>query len=323
MRRFIQKLILFLLPFVAGIGYLFLGPFDKDYGYDYMLESCGKRDFLYHRIFEDPTPVDVAFLGSSQTMCGLNDSLLEVLLSERIGKKTGVANLGFCRPGRSLHYAILKDLLKKHTPHLVIIEVRDKEDRFSHPDFPFIADPVDLFFPVFFFNQRYPESLVDAAECRFNYRKSRMLKYPQAGTGMEADHRYGFIYSELIADTVELKRRLEKKVKSIGRVKGNGFFSEIEDRITYRFPRETLKRTVRLAENAGVQVRFLYMRPYGSPVAEPGNLDLYLQLAPVLHPPDSLFLDPAAWLDFEHVNGPGAKALTEWLAEKLADSEDW
>ena len=148
---------------LTGLWLVFFLPYDKQYGYHCLLESCGRRVWNYSRIFENKNPVDVAFIGSSRTICAVQDSLLENILPQ----PTQFVNLGFCRYGRSLHYAFVKDLLSRHQPACVVLEVNEKESRFSHPDFPYVADGRDLIFPVF--RQGYLQQLVMGVQARFEF----------------------------------------------------------------------------------------------------------------------------------------------------------
>ena len=131
---------------MLGLAVVLILPYNKQFGYNRMLESCSRGDWLYQRIFKNEIPVDIAFIGSSRTICAVNDSLLESYLGVH------VANLAFCRYGRSLHYSLFKDLLRKKTPEMVVLEIRAEESRFGHPDFAHIADMEDLLLPVSYKN---------------------------------------------------------------------------------------------------------------------------------------------------------------------------
>src|SRR5687767_9647068 len=111
MRKFILHTTLFLLPLLAGATIIFFLPTDRKRSYHYLTKDCeGRGAWMYRRIFERPEPVDVAFLGSSHTINGINDTLINQQL---IGKKMTACNLGYCRLGRDLQLVLIKHLIEQ------------------------------------------------------------------------------------------------------------------------------------------------------------------------------------------------------------------
>ena len=147
MRKLILHINLFLLPLFL---LLLVIPVDKRQKFVGLEADCYNHGIWVHdRIFHSQTPIDIAFLGSSHTICGVDDGFL----SEKI-EGLEVANLGYCRLGRNLNYVLLKELVSQNEVQQIIIEVREKEDRFSHPIFPYMARSEDVMLPKLFFNQK-------------------------------------------------------------------------------------------------------------------------------------------------------------------------
>ena len=116
-----KRVSLFLLLLAGSFSVVLLLPFDKQYGYNQMLKSCDKGNWIYSRIFLNKTPIDVAFIGTSHTDCGVDDELLETLIKKQTGDTLHIANFGFCRFGRTLYYAVIKYMLKYHHSKMFVL----------------------------------------------------------------------------------------------------------------------------------------------------------------------------------------------------------
>src|SRR5688500_10631219 len=123
MKAFLVRFSIFLLTLVAGACAVFVLPYDREYGYRTMFPGCGEQGrWIYNRIFVNPKNIDVAFIGTSHMMGAVQDSLINELLRKK-GSSIEVANLGFCRGGRDLHYEIVKDILRHKKVKLLVVEV--------------------------------------------------------------------------------------------------------------------------------------------------------------------------------------------------------
>ena len=84
--------------------------------------------WIYERIHYDPTPIDVAFVGTSHTLNGMDGGrVAEILarsgLREANGGCVTVANLAVPEYGRNLHWLIGKELLSTRPVKVLVIEV--------------------------------------------------------------------------------------------------------------------------------------------------------------------------------------------------------
>ena len=193
MKSFLRKFGLFILPFLGGICVLFLTPYDPGFGFYQIENHCRNGHWLYHQIYHSPHNIDIAFLGTSRTMCALNDGRLEQQLNKQTATDTRIANMGFARPGRTFQYALAKHLLQQHKPELLVLEVRTFEDRFSHMDFPYIAETEDVLLADLLVNQRYVSDVFTAGKLRFLYWKERLLREQRNIDSADVNRSHSFI----------------------------------------------------------------------------------------------------------------------------------
>ena len=100
--------------------------------------------WIYERIHDDPTPIDVAVVGTSRAQDGVSPVVLQDELSRRLGRPIHVADFGMVEKGRNLHYAIVKDLLATRPEvKLVIVQVEGTAP-WGHPLFRYLADDWDV-----------------------------------------------------------------------------------------------------------------------------------------------------------------------------------
>ena len=204
MKIAISKILLFLIPFIVVVITLIVLPVSKDFGYHFIKGNCYNHGaWLYDRIFENETPVDIVFLGSSKTLHGINEKVIETKINERTGKNINVVNFGYCQLGRNFLYSILKDLLKHKNPKLVFIEISEDESRSTHNSYPYIADSKDLVFSHLF-NQYYLPDLFRGIVLRWEFYKTKLI------FGIEEKtpnlYNYGYAGSNRITIDYEIER---------------------------------------------------------------------------------------------------------------------
>ena len=118
MLKFTFKIAVFILVLFITI---LQWPISKERMYKRLQNDCyGYAGWIYDRIYTNPNPVDIAFVGSSHTINGVDDKLIN---SKIQGKQ--VTNFGYCRPGRNLDYLMVRDLIEKKHPELIILEMRE------------------------------------------------------------------------------------------------------------------------------------------------------------------------------------------------------
>lgn len=180
-RKVLNSILILLLPALLVVTGMFIAPFDKQFGYAFMQDNCMRKSkWIYNRLFEDNNKIDIAFVGTSHTIDAINEDIVRhALLSS--GVKQEPANLGYCRIGRNMDYAIIKDLVKNKKPEMVVLEVREKENRDGHPDFGYIADGRNVLAPVMFFNDNYFSDLYNGIVVRAEILKGKIIDRNRGG----------------------------------------------------------------------------------------------------------------------------------------------
>ncbi|MEO0473842.1 MAG: hypothetical protein AAF206_29810 [Bacteroidota bacterium] len=297
---------LFLLPFFLGAIMLFILPYDPAFGYTAIDGHCRNGNWMYQRIFQSEVAIDVALIGSSQTMCGVNDSLLDVLLPNM-----RVANLGYCRRGRSLHYAIIEQLMAHKQPSWIILEINPEEDRFSHINFPYIANSEDVLTAPL--NQRYMQDIWTALQQRFLFwRKKLNGKWQEKHQTAIANHSYLPAGPAAVLDPSRVKgdgRLLQKPLDGFG---------QTEYDFSMRLPLYYLQKIADLCRERDIKLGFLYLPSrHHHPEQLPLEQQKYAEWGKVLIPPQEIIQAENSWMDPHHFNDIGSDKLSRWLAKEL------
>ncbi len=305
MLKFYRNISLFLLPVFL---LLVLLPVSKQAKFQGLKNDCFNHgSWIYDRIFRQKKATDLIFLGSSKTINGIDDKLIEAKLFKH---QLTVANLGYCRLGRNFSYALLKEVLDKKQVTHVVLEVREKEDRYSHPIFPYIARTEDVLFPNPFFNR---DILADIwTHFAYKIALSQDILYTYSPTIPVQSEVFG--YSSL-KDTADLELLRTHQTKQLQQQANP---NNLERSFYLCYPRIYLQKIHQLCEQRGITLTFLYLPSYGSRFDQPSEMATYQQYGAVLIPPDTILQEPAYWYDVEHFNQTGAAALSLWLAKELA-----
>jgi len=145
---FLNSLILF-LPFILALIFL---PVNKRFFYQGLKDDCSNHaTWIYDRLYNNSKPMDIVFMGSSKTINGINDQLI----GDTLNNGMGVINMGYCRLGNNLYYSFLKELIEVRKIKVLVMEVREDENRYSHPVFPYLASFSDVVCAPVLFNKNY------------------------------------------------------------------------------------------------------------------------------------------------------------------------
>jgi len=295
---------------------LLLLPIDKKYQYAFVKNACSlKSNYIYHRIYEDTLPIDVVFLGSSHTMCGINDSIVQQVLDDH-GLHLQVSNMGFCRLGRDMEYVIFKDLLRHKKPKMLVLEVRQEEPELSHPDFGYIADLRDVIGAPLIINRSFFPDLLHAYMVRLNYNRD-LLSRKDYNAPYEAPH-LAFLQKNIIADTSVLYAG--------ARFRWQRYYSHTRpawgDRIMTRYPKSYVSMIMDLAKSNHIKVVMLYIPNFGYPYHKPKELAYYQEIANVILMPNSFFDNEKYWMEDEHLNTSAAAILSDSVGHYIAGHLD-
>ncbi len=302
MPALLKKLLLFLLPLLL---LLVLWPIDARWRFQGLKDDCFNHGiWIYDRIHSHPKPIDLAFLGSSRSLNGINDQLI----SSQWGDREAV-NLAYCRFGRNLTLVLLKELLSEQPIKTLVVEVRETEDRYSHPVFPFMAATKEVLLPNPIFNKQVVSDMWVHLAYKVELLQDQL--YRQEPAAVLQTEAYGFASPADTADPAVLEearqRRLQPKAP----------LSDFENNFHMQFPRRYLKKVADLCRKNNIELVFLYLPAYGDPRKLPNEHATYLQYGKLLLPPAHILSPTTHWCDENHLNQTGAAALSQWLVTAL------
>lgn len=289
------------------VVYLFAAPFDKEFGYHIIKNNCyDHAAWMYNRMKSD-VGMDVVFIGSSRTIHAIPDSLMEKHIQVQDEKDAHIVNFGYCRFGRNFDFEVVKDLLESKRISILVLEIREDEDQYSHPDFPYIADAHDVLNPVFF-NQKYFNDIITALKVRIEFQKSRLSIRPQSAyTSSMKQTLFGYGSSDKILDADQLSAIAPDEEADT---------SSLLREVKMNFPKYFITKIVSIAKEHHVEIYFLYLPGYSRIPSVPKELVFYNKLGTVLIPPSEIFSTASNFIDENHLNDSGSGKLAVWLLQQ-------
>src|SRR3954471_5395782 len=101
-------------------------PVSEEVRYASLRDDAEGLRWVHERIMRSREPIDVAFIGTSHTLMGVDDQSIQRQLA-LAAKTVNVVNLGVIWAGRDLHLLITRELLARKKPKLVVIEINEHE----------------------------------------------------------------------------------------------------------------------------------------------------------------------------------------------------
>ena len=307
MKQILLKIALFFSLLAIPLVTLFILPYSEEFAYHYIQHDCYNHGaWIYDRIVHNPAPIDIAFIGSSHSIHAYQDKKIE----EMLGADYHLANLGYCRYGRNLEYALVRMLLERKTPKLIVIEVHEDEEKNSHDIFPYLAKTNDLLLTPAPVNRDYFSDLFYGASARLEYFKA---KYIFRKIYLDpSPELYGYAATERNVSPEELRENQTAWQKR----RGSNPIQALE-KIQMKYPLTYLEKTITLIKERNIPFLFVYLPEYGSKQTSPKYAAYYQNLAPMLIPPQSILNDTSNWMDASHLNDKGSELLSKWMAEQL------
>ncbi len=113
---------------------------DNEYQRWQLLAHTSQRRvlWLYQRLHYDPTPVDVALIGTSRMGAAVDVPRLARELAGA-GRPATVLDLSLPESGRDLHWVLAQQLFATKRPKLLILGVIEQPARTGHPGFKYLA----------------------------------------------------------------------------------------------------------------------------------------------------------------------------------------
>jgi hypothetical protein len=321
-------LLIFLVSALAATCGMILLPHDKYLRYQSLNDHQAPNSYwIYERIHNDPTPIDIAFIGTSRTGRAIYTQGLQEALAAR-GVNVHAVNFHIVKAGRNMHYAIAKELLEHRKVKVLVLEMTELEDRKPHPDFIFLADSADVVLAPMFINIRYFADLARLPGRQVDLFLNTQLQHtgwltpdfvppPYQGPNLDENEylvtldgvRHSLSYSHTFAEMEAMRLQQEASVTP-------AVFPASLEWLEYRYPRYYIERIFELAARNGTKVVFLYLPRYGGPSVPPPYEHVYAGRAGLINPWTAV-QDFRIWGDDTHFNWAGSKLVTEAVAEGL------
>ncbi|HEX2900908.1 MAG TPA: hypothetical protein VHS96_14400, partial [Bacteroidia bacterium] len=319
MRKFLRNILLFGLPFGVLLGWLLASSPGRAYSYNMIQKDCRTGGWMFRRLHESPAPVDVAFVGTSKTMCDINDSLLQHRLRTEHGREMQVANFGVCRLGENLHWLLARDLFAQKHPRYLVVEVSTEMATNSHFHFPYLAASKDVLGAPLWANSDYLSDLTQLCWNRLVYQREHLLGIDRKFEDYLNDslHSFMVVANDIVADSAEMARVKTRRQKNLSQALPSGPARWVYD-AAVRPAKHYFRSMADLCRQNGAGIIFLYLPEYGTPTRSPQELAFFQEMGPVWIPPDSIFGNPSLHMDHSHLNMHGARKLSDWLTANLA-----
>jgi hypothetical protein len=301
-------------------------------------EAYARLGWAYERIHYDRTPIDIAFIGTSHTMNGIDaQAVADEVAGKGIrspgGRCLTATNFSIPSYGRNLHWSIARELLETRRPGTLVIEVLENETRKPHPLFSHIATERDIITAPKLININYLADLI-----RLPYRQLSLFVESVAPSqfGLKA----GFDPARYDGSTVDnthmvnvdgkaltppLTRvmdpeKLDKEAAGLRAAKDLNMLPERLAAYEYAVPRAYVDKILALARQTGTRVYLLYLPGYGKP-PRPFDMSFYPADIKMLSLND-LLAERAYWHDVHHVNAQGAAVVSRRIGDLLAGERD-
>jgi len=109
-------LLLLASPWLAGKRFI---P-DREQAYLGQGSSFGPFPWIHHQIFDESSAIDIAFVGSSHLLCGIDTPYVQQKLSDELGQNKVVRTICWGGSDFDALYFITKDLLEKRKVKMLV-----------------------------------------------------------------------------------------------------------------------------------------------------------------------------------------------------------
>ncbi|MEO1625365.1 MAG: hypothetical protein AAFV25_09415 [Bacteroidota bacterium] len=302
MKKFYRNIALFSLPVLL---LLLVWPMDSRQQFQGLSGDCFGHGLWIHDRLSDPSnKQDIVFIGSSRTLNGVDDSLIQ---AELPNGDQQVLNLGYCRLGRNISSVLLKKTLQAGSIKQLVLEVREDEDRYSHPVFPYMASTKEVCLANPFFN---PDLFSDCwTHFVYKLELTQDQLYDQQPLPPLSTATFGQARQ---LDTMPLAQ-LEQAVSQRRTHKVSGWQRDFY----LNFPRSYLQHIHQICQDNYIQLSFLYLPAFGNASALLKEANTYQEYGDLWLSPAALFEEPTHWYDDQHLNQTGANKLSQWLSQRL------
>lgn len=297
-------------------------------------EAFARLGWSYERIHFDPTPIDVALIGTSHTMNGIDGlAVAQRIAAEGVRAQDGrcltVTNLAIPAYGRNMHWLVMRELLSQRKPRAIVLEVMENETRKAHPLFYTVASLKDVIEAPRLFNINYVGDLIRLPSRQVEL---GMESFAPADFGLKTtfdpvqydgstvdNTRVVSVHGQ--AFTPPLTRvmdpaKLEAERAALWANKNLHFLPKQLAEYEYAVPNRYVRAMLELADRAHVPVYLLYLPGYGQP-PQPYDISLYGKRPLLLM--NDILAHREYWQDVHHLNSQGAASASQRLGHVLAD----
>jgi hypothetical protein len=310
MKPHVRFLLSFALAVLAVVGALEVIPRPLDRQLATLEGDARRLSALVYRMQTDPRPIDVAFIGSSHTVLGIDDAGIERAMHAR-GFNVQVANLGMFFMARDLQYWLERKLLASKQPALIVIQIDEHTGPYSHEYMPYVGNARDMLVGGVPLN--FPRMLALSLKEQFLGLVDAVA--PGRGPLTPQQHwAYGWAPAQGVWSGQRTTTSLGEKLQArFGPSTRRAIF-----RATDYYEKGAITRMTALAKAHKAHVVFLYLPEYQFAAhPDPETIAWYARLAPVIVVPKSIGDDRVNWLDESHLNRNGAEKLSAALGVQI------
>ncbi len=320
-----------LIALCVVLGASIMLPHDRYYRFQaHDNVSTRKADWIYERLHFDPTPIDVALIGTSRIAGGLSGPTIERGYCEATGRRIHVANLAIPMTGRNMHYVIAREAARKKAPALVIVELNDVESRKPHPGFIFLADTREVLTAPVAINLNYVSDLARLPGRQASLFLQTTLRRPAVREKFDADA-YAGAHLDHTKTRTAIDGRTASRDITRTRAEMDALLAARQAEtnpvwmapaplrpLEYRFPRNYLRKIETETRNVGGEPAYVYLPAYGAPEIPAALLRALKIDEAIINLGGAPAFDHTQWLDATHLNARGARAASLRFAKQLS-----
>jgi len=289
--------------------------------------DAARLRWVYERIHFDPTPIDVAVVGSSRVEAAISAPNLSEALSKTLGHRVEAANLAVPLEGRDLHYLIGEDLLRSRPETRLVLMSLVEPIRRTHPAFRYVADVSDVLGAPLWINYYWLENAAFLPYRQLSFFVQTLfpswfgvrLAFDRGhylGTAFDTTHNFRLENGKLVDREAHGSRaaldaaptRSSASDSVLARLTG-GNDNIIEDTLTARLARDMEGKCSRLL--------LVHLPTYRGKLGEP-DLATNSRAATVLRTPPWVGADWTDYYDSGHLRRSGIDQVSAWLPQALA-----
>ncbi len=285
-----------------------------------------KAKWIYERAHFSNTPIDIAFIGTSHTLNGIDSELVQRRLNDNANTKRHVVNFAIPHLGRDMHYTLIDMLLSEHKPQAIILEVRESEARDMHPGTHYIADSSSLIYAPLLVNLRYAGNLIRQPSRNFKVALNSLFpwlspfEFEKDASAVPNHKNYALDFPDDRTRPLSPgKQKLDEERQNENRAAPYKYneVSDLESLLFFNANNTYVKRIQNLAAQKGVDVFYLYLPDYGTKEFPLRNI--YIEnWEDMIYPDFQFYQNPAYFNDLGHLNAEGARLMSEFVGGELA-----